>query len=166
MSTKRVAVLVVAGALSASAIAESETVTTGDISALMAENERLAQLIEQQRKRIELQQLELQLSGGVVPNQMGDGFQAGGFDGFGGDMMPRPGTQGGSRLPMISRLFGSNGNLSADLIYRNGDMVPGVKAGSMLPTGERVERVTMDEVVVAGKDGEQRLRFVPRHLSR
>lgn len=161
MLIKRVAVLAVLGGMSASAMAQNATITAGDLSTIMADNDRLTQLLKQKNMLLELQQVEAQLNGsGVAPSQANGGqAAASGPAGL-------PDTDS-PQLPMISRLYGSNGDMHADLIYRNGQAVPGVSPGSVLPGGNRVSRVTIDEVVVVGESGEQqRLRFVPRHLSR
>lgn len=134
---------------------------------LNSDNARLDLLIENIKKKQTLRGLKSRLESGAVDEVDNDDAQP-------RVSAPEPRiddtpsqsdhakSRHASDLPLVSKIYGSNGTLYADLIYRNGRALPRARAGTVLPSGETVESVAIGQVMVDTETGEKSLSFVPR----
>lgn len=134
---------------------------------LHSDNARLDLLIENVKKKQTLRALKNQLESGAI-GEVGDdhapqrsSVPASRVDET-SSSAGKENKRDDSSLPLVSKVYGSNGSLYADLIYRNGRAVPRASEGTVLPGGETVESVAIGQVMVDTASGERSLSFIPR----
>ncbi|MDL4860763.1 type IV pilus biogenesis protein PilP [Halomonas elongata] len=138
---------------------EPQEVVSGTLDAISSSNRRLELMITNYQRRAQLAELRRQVQSGEagapissVPGSSAD--SSGGLSGFL--------FSGG---PVVTGVYGANGQLRADVMLPSGGELRGLKEGDQVYGGFTVSEISGGKVVLENKAGNQRvLTGAPRFI--